>query len=439
MSEPVTTPFTDAGPGMDPAGQASAAATLAALQARVRKLLLAGHWNSVSHLPRLAKQLNIYTHSVERALWMTPTVGSDAPVDARLAERPPTTSMRFQEEGEELIQALDALLTDPDNASLHTALEETMQRIGGAPPRGSGNGSAPKPGPGPDPAGTPTQPPAAIQEPPPAPTNQPTAGAPLVELHRLDTAERHWWEAQHEALRRRTDLALLLAIITIAGLGALLLGGNTPPMPAPRPGPATPAVEAPHPQTRPPDQASNGPLALLSGLSDDDARTLLQLPVRLSELDLEVLRLGARLNALEAHQVAADRARALAPAPSTNPLANAASGAKPTAPPPTPNTQPRTDRPSYGIQLASLKNTDQVQQFIAEHAIDPRQVRVVQTGNRVLLIHGLFTDRGQSGATIPSLPQSLRRQGPIIHTFAPGEPPPPLAGGDQPLTTDQRQ
>jgi septal ring-binding cell division protein DamX len=161
--------------------------------------------------------------------------------------------------------------------------------------------------------------------------------------------------------------------------------------------------------------------------------------VRLSELDLEVLRLGARLNALEAHQVAADRARALAPEPSTNPLANAASGAKPTAPPPTPNTQPRTDRPSYGIQLASLKNTDQVQQFIAEHAIDPRQVRVVQTGNRVLLIHGLFTDRGQSGATIPSLPQSLRRQGPIIHTFAPGEPPPPLAGGDQPLTTDQRQ
>ena len=203
MSEPVTTPFTDAGPGMDPAGHASTAATLAALQARVRKLLLAGHWNSVSHLPRLAKQLNIYTHSVERALWMTPTVGSDAPVDARLAERPPTTSMRFQEEGEELIQALDALLTDPDNASLHTALEETMQRIGGAPPRGSGNGSAPKPtpgpgpDPGPDPAGTPTQPPTDIQEPPPAPTNQPTAGAPLVELHRLDTAERHWWEARH--------------------------------------------------------------------------------------------------------------------------------------------------------------------------------------------------------------------------------------------------
>jgi hypothetical protein len=330
MSEPVTTPFTDAGPGMDPAGQASTAATLAALQARVRKLLLAGHWNSASPLPRLAKQLNVYTRSVERALWGPLTPGWDAPVDARPTEPSPSTITHFQEEGKTLINALDALIADPDNASLCTTLEETVQRIGGTLPRGPGNGSDPKPtpGPSPDPAGTPTQPPTDIQEPRPAPTDQPTAGAPLVELHRLDTVERHWWEAQHEALRRRTDLALLLAVITLAGLGAMLLGGNAPPMPTPSPGPR------PAPVVAAPTLAGDGPLALLSGLTAEDIRALLQLPERVSELDLEVLRLGARLNALEAHQVAADRARALAPAPSTNPQANAASRAKPTAPPP---------------------------------------------------------------------------------------------------------
>lgn len=431
MSKSVTPPFTDAGTGLDPTPQPSTATTLVALQTRVRKLLLAGRWDSASPLPRLAKQLNAYTHSVERALWVPTTVEVDAPVDARPAERPPTTLMRFQEEGEILINAIDALIADPDNESLCTALEETVQRIGGAPPRRPGNWSDPKPAPSPspDPAGIPTP----IREPSPAPTDQPTVVEPLMEIHRLDTAERHWWEAQHEALRRRTDLALLLAIITLAGVGAMLLGGNAPPMPAPGPGPRpgpAPTTEALPPQTPPPEQAGDGPLTLLSGLTADDARALLQLPGRLSELDMEVLRLGARLNALETHQVATDRARALAPTASPTPQAHPASGAKPTTPPLTPNTQPRTDRTSYGIQIAALKGTDQVQKFIKENGLEPRQVRAVKTGNRVILIHGLFTDRVQAAASIPSLPLSLRRQSPIIHTFAPGEPLPPLTSGD---------
>jgi septal ring-binding cell division protein DamX len=413
--------------GMDPSSLTSAAATLAALQTRVRKLLLAGPWDATSPLTRLARQINTYAGSVAKLLRAPPTQAGYPPIATAPTAPPPTFMMRFPAEGEALIKTVDALLADPDNEPLRHALEETVQQISSTLPGGLGPAFASRI------ITTDTQPPpAAHREPSHAPTTRPTLGQPLVELHRLDTAEHHWWRGQLGALRRRTDLALFLAIITLVGLGAILFGGGAPRPEtnlAPPPDQA-PAVADPTPQTHSPAPAGDGSLALLSAMTTDDVRALLQLPGRLSELDLEVLKLGARLEALEAQQVAADRARILAPIPSANPQTHATQGTKPVVPTPAGDTQPSTDRPGYGLQIATLKGTVQVQRFIEENSIDPRQLRIVQTGKRVLLIHGLYADRAQAGAAIANLPQALRRQGAIIHPFAPGKPPPTLAVGD---------
>jgi septal ring-binding cell division protein DamX len=188
---------------------------------------------------------------------------------------------------------------------------------------------------------------------------------------------------------------------------------------APAPGPDGPASTTAWPDGHP------------GGLDFSDIQALRQLPERFAAMDMQVLRLGARLDALEAHQTATDRALARAAAPTTDTPATKTAEASPSPVVPAADTQSSRGRGGYGIQLAALKNPARVAKFLEKHQLDPRQVRIEKAGINTILILGLFPDQAKADAAIDSLPPTLKRRKPMVRRFAPGQEPPRLATENQ--------
>lgn len=162
----------------------------------------------------------------------------------------------------------------------------------------------------------------------------------------LDPVERDWWRHQHLRLRRRANLALTMAVVTLAalvlllytqpGLGPLVgsapwleidtgLGAGPGAGPEGRPGavPGAALNSAPRPVAATPPGSPDSPF----DPRYPDPRQELAVPtpgtevavgkprdpppsLRQSELEMQVLRLESRLAVLEEHQLAIDRALA---------------------------------------------------------------------------------------------------------------------------------
>ena len=295
--------------------------TLTALQARVRRLLFIKHTNADAgaNITRLARQLNVYLNGFVQTLQARTTTGKTQPRGKRPSGPPAPDPMRFLTDGGQLLAALDAYLKDPTAAPVSAALAETVTRICGTPP----------------PTFSPPSPLAAPAAPNPA--RAPNDHRAPFMPPRYPTAAPLGWQHELGALRRRTSLAMLLAGLAFIGMAALLVAPSdrlTPPLDQQerQTGPIAPAEDPRGPDSRP------------GGPNDAAGQALRQLPERFAELDLAILRLDARLAALEAQQVTTDRARALPPGPSPSP--KSPPDPEPTAPPPAVDTQTPTDHPA---------------------------------------------------------------------------------------------
>ncbi|WP_295384889.1 SPOR domain-containing protein [uncultured Thiodictyon sp.] len=403
MNQPPAPPI---GPNDLPTTRAATAAALAALHERLPRLLLAAprDAHAAATLTRLTRQIASYLEQVGRQLAAAAPASAEADGGAPRQAAADDTLARTRSEAEQLLALLDGFLAAPDAEPHRRLLEDTVIRITGTQPA--------RPSDWPDP------PPAPAQTPAHLPTSTATGEAPRLEIHRLDSAERDWWQGQLEALRRRTNLALLLAIIASAALAAHWLDDA----PLPRPRPAAPTAADPAASAQPPPAWRPDPAA-------PDRRPAPERPERLAELEVQVLRLTARLDALETPQVAADR-----PPPHEEQQATTDPPAPPPAPalaqpvpdPPAAADQPSLEQVSYGIQIAAVPRRD-LRAFIAEHALDPQRIHIETTRAGVIIISGLFTDKAQAREALNALPANLKRLRPFVRTFAPGKQPPVIA------------
>jgi hypothetical protein len=384
--------------------RAATVEALAAVHARLPRLLFAAPRDAhcAATLTGISKQISTYLDEVART---TETARPANPgAHAARQQAPADTSLaRIQADAEQLRAALDDFLAAPDAEPLRRLLEETVTRIvGAAPPR----------------------PPAWSEQPAPAqvPANRATGEPARVEIHRLDAAERDWWQGQLEALRRRANLALLLAGVGFAGLAALWLQESRP-VPDLRPGAAPVDRLVP-----PPGGLGQPPATLMRGPPGSNPQSAAEHPERLAELEVEILHLRARVDALERPRVAADRPPTRLPGTPTNPPpqppATPAPTVKATPDLPAPDARPYSDQPSYGIQVGTVKNRADIPQFIAKYALDPQRVHIEGAGPGAILILGLFDEKAQARAALAGLPPNVHRLGPFIRTFAPGKQPP---------------
>jgi hypothetical protein len=342
MSAPIILPLIPAGPEIEPAERDRAAECLQALQSRLPKLLFAAPRSRVgiASLTRLARQINGYLDVTGATLRELTPPGPAGLPDRRATADAQAGLTRIAADVDRLIGVLDTFLADPDAEARRLALEEAVTQVTGNLPEG------PRAWPG-------------QRQPPQAEANRagPAAGEPSPASLRpfAVPAGEGWRDPLLQGLRRQTHLALGLAglalVLVIAGFALDHYKGRDdgqgawpdPGFPGvnfgtPLPGPPPQggreqedrSLERPNPtqvgggaEALAPGQASSQGDAAPGVTGDGLARQrggwlaegmegLAQVPRRQAELELEVLYLRARLEALEKQQVAADRARARA-------------------------------------------------------------------------------------------------------------------------------
>lgn len=342
MSTPLILPLIPAGPEIEPEEWRRAAGSLQALQARLPKLLFAAPHGAegIASLTVLARGLNHYLDLTGATLrGLAPTVPPGAQgvrptsdVQAQLA--------RITADTERIIGILDAFLAEPDAEAGRLALETTVNQIAGTLP--AGPRVWPRQG---------QRPQAETSQVRPAP-GEPPPGAPRPFA---PPARAGWPDPLLQGLRRQTHLALGLAgltlVLVLAGFAldhfqgrddgqGTWLGPGFPgvnlgtPLPGPtpqggreqenqslegsKPTQAAGGAEGLAPgqessQGDPaPGVAGDGLARRWGGWSAAGIEDLAQVSRRQAELELEVLYLRARLEALEKQQEATDRARARA-------------------------------------------------------------------------------------------------------------------------------
>jgi hypothetical protein len=303
MSPPTILPLIPAGPEVEPAERDRAAERLQALQARLPKLLFAAPRDAggVASLARLARQINGYLDVTGATLRALVPAGPAGLQDRRTTATAQASLARISADTGRLIGVLDAFLADPDAEASRLALEEAVTQVAGSLPEGPRAWSSQPKKPQAEPAGRPL-----ADEPPPAVPRSfdaaVRAGMPVPLLQRL---------------RRQTHLALGLAglALVLAGLALGLLSGGDHRQGA---GMDTGTWSGPAPFGQDPGWSS--PAGTLKaglasqgvGLSAEEVGALAQVPERQAELEMEVLHLRARMEALEKQQEGADRARARA-------------------------------------------------------------------------------------------------------------------------------
>ena len=300
MSPPTILPLIPAGPEIEPAERDRAAERLQALQARLPKLLFAAPRDAggVASLARLARQINGYLDVTGATLRALVPAGPAGLQDRRTTATAQASLARISADTGRLIGVLDAFLADPDAEAGRLALEEAVTQVAGSLPKGPRAWSSQPKKPQAEPAGRPL-----ADEPPPAVPRSfdaaARAGMPAPLLQRL---------------RRQTHLALGLAglALVLAGLALGLLSGGDHRQGA---GMDTGTWSGPDPlgpdprRSDPAGIPNSGRASQAAGLSPAEVGALAQVPERQAALELEVLYLRGRLEALEKQQDAADLAR----------------------------------------------------------------------------------------------------------------------------------
>lgn len=300
MSPPTILPLIPAGPEIEPAERDRAAERLQALQARLPKLLFAAPRDAggVASLARLARQINGYLDVTGATLRALVPAGPAGLQDRRTTATAQASLARISADTGRLIGVLDAFLADPDAEAGRLALEEAVTQVAGSLPEG--------------PRAWPSQ----FKKPQAGPTARPTAGEPPSAVPRpFDAAGREGWrDPLLQRLRHQTHLALGLAglALVLAGLALGLLSGGDHRQGA---GMDTASWSGPAPLGQDPRRSdpagipNSGLASQAAGLSPAEVGALAQVPERQAALELEVLYLRGRLEALEKQQDAADLAR----------------------------------------------------------------------------------------------------------------------------------
>jgi hypothetical protein len=297
MSPPTILPLIPAGPEIEPAERDRAAERLQALQARLPKLLFAAPHDAggIASLARLARQINGYLDVTGATLRALVPAGLQ---DRRATATAQASLARIAADTGRLIGVLDAFLADPDAEASRLALEEAVTQVAGSLPEGPRAWTS------------------QLKKPQAGPTARPAAGEPPSAVPRsFDAAARAGMPAPLlQRLRRQTHLALGLAglALVLAGLALGLLSGGDHRQGAGMdtgtwsgPDPLGPAPRRSDPAGIP----NSGRASQAAGLSPAEVGALAQVPERQAALELEVLYLRGRLEALEKQQDAADRAR----------------------------------------------------------------------------------------------------------------------------------
>lgn len=274
-----------------------ACAGLQALQARLPRLLFAAPRDAqgVETLTRLAKGINNYLEAAGTSLRETGRGGATKTAGLHPKANARDRYLLIAEDAEQLVSALDVFLADPDAADPHVALEEAVHQVTDQLTDRSHARPGPLPPPGADPASA----------------GPPGGDSPFAPHPWRAAAERDaWWGAQLQQLRRQTRLALGLSGIALVGLAISLFNGpgflpGSETWPGPGSSDRDPGRIATAPVAGAPDIGQAGPA---TGSIDSEAQTPNQIPSRLAELELELLRLRGRLDALENQQEGTDRA-----------------------------------------------------------------------------------------------------------------------------------
>lgn len=302
MSPPTILPLIPAGPEIEPAERDRAAERLQALQARLPKLLFAAPRDAggVASLARLARQINGYLDVTGATLRALVPAGPAGLQDRRATATAQASLARISADTGRLIGVLDAFLADPDAEAGRLALEEAVTQVAGSLPEGPRAWTSQLKKPQAEPAGRPF-----ADEPPPAVPRSfdaaARAGMPAPLLQRL----RH---QTHLAL----GLASLALALALAGLALGFVSGGDHRQGA---GMDTASWSGPDPlgpdprRSDPAGIPNSGLASQAAGLSPAEVGALAQVPERQAALELEVLYLRGRLEALEKQQDAADRAR----------------------------------------------------------------------------------------------------------------------------------
>ncbi len=301
MSAPDMLPLIPADPESEPAERRRVIAGLQALQARLPRLLFAAPRDDqgVATLTRLARRINSFLEVTGTILRESVPEGSPVIPGARPTAEVHARLVGIAEDADRLVGALDAFLGDPDAEACRVALEEAINQIAGNVSEG--------------PRAWTSQLAAPWAE--PASTHSSTGESPPASPPWRAAAERDGWrDLQLHHLRRQTHLALGLAGLALVGLALSLFNGQgfpTGPEIWPNPGSPShdPSQMAPATGSGAPDVGFARPA---TGLTANEAETLAQVPQRQAELELAVLYLRARLEALEKQQEDRDRARARA-------------------------------------------------------------------------------------------------------------------------------
>lgn len=272
---------------------------LQALQARLPRLLFAAPRDAqgVETLTRLAKGINNYLEAAGTSLRETGRGGATKTAGLHPKANARDRYLLIAEDAEQLVSALDVFLADPDAADPHVALEEAVHQVTDQLTDRSHARPGPLPPPGADPASA----------------GPPGGDSPFAPHPWRAAAERDaWWGAQLQQLRRQTRVALGMALLALFGLAlGLFTDSGFLPGPETWPGPGS--------SNQDPDRTAAAPIAGAPAVGQDspatgsiasEAQTLTQVQQRLAELELELLHLRGRLDALEKQQEGTDHALA---------------------------------------------------------------------------------------------------------------------------------
>ena len=430
-------------PDEPPAGSSALAQSsgedtgLAALRGRLGRLLLTAApatGESAERPARRVQQLRAYIERARARLESPQT--ANTPAEA-LGHPDPTRTDRdtLTAEIARLIQALDDYLEHPQWVTRRAALEQTLDAIVGPPPETKPQTTdvvRERP--------TRASPPLGVDH------DRPTH-PPQVELHRLDAAERDWWQRRFERLQRRVTLALVLCVAALVGLLALHLQSDRPwpasetpsdrgrcdsapaPIPPQASSEATPERIAADPRAgaeallrllQPLGTTPEGLAALIQDWSTGPAATLETLRERAAELDLKLMRLDARLAAWENTQASATARAgqsAVTTEASTRPTgAPEPSAARDEAPQPTPAAAIAL-RPSFGIQLATMRDEAGARAFAQRSGLAVAQLYMERSGPHHRVILGFYPDAERARSALAALPAALQKTRPLVRSF----------------------
>jgi len=290
-------PLIPADPESESVERHRASAGLQALQARLPRLLFAAPRDDqgVAALTRLAKSINTFLEEAGNILREAGPSGPSKSAGVRPHADVRARIMVIAEDAEGLVGALDAFLADPDAEDRREALEENLHQAAGHLPDGSHAWQGPLTASGVESASA----------------SPPGGDSPFAPHPWRAAAERDaWWGAQLQQLRRQTRLALGMALLALFGVAlGLFTDSGFLPGPETWPGPGS--------SDQDPGRTAAAPIAGAPAVGQDshatgsiasEAQTPNQIPSRLAELELELLRLRGRLDALENQQEGTDRA-----------------------------------------------------------------------------------------------------------------------------------